>query len=189
MRGRRFIGVFIRAGLLFGLLFGLFGGGLTASLLGLVLPRFGIHLWPMWQLIPAMVLGIGIPMGLLIALADYNLTRTTPPERLDPTGAVRQQVTLEIPLPPDRALEAISRLVFEDLGWGIESRAEGHLTLRTPPRFRSLGEQVTVDLHPMPGGSAVLISSRPLSFVIVVDYNKNRENVLLLREKILNVKF
>jgi hypothetical protein len=127
----------------------------------------------------------GLPLGLLIAATDYQLTRRTPEDRLDPIGAVRQQVTLEVPLTPEKALEAVSRIVFEDLEWAIADRAEGHLALRTPRSFRSFGEEVNVDLHPTPSGSAVLLSSRPLSFVIWIDYNKNRENVLRLREALL----
>lgn len=185
MRGRRFLWVWLRAGLLFGLLFGLIGGGLTASVLALLFGGSGLHLLPLWLLIPLMILATGIPMGLLLALADARITRRTPDERLDPIGAVRQRVTLEVPLPPDAALEGISRVVFEELGWGFEHRETGHLRLRVPASFRSLGEQVTVDLHPTPGGSAVLLYSRPLSSLIVVDYNKNRENVLQLRDLLL----
>ena len=182
MRARRFLWVWLRAGLFFGLLLGLVGGGLTASVLALALRGRGVSLPPLGLLIPLMVVGTGFPLGLLLALADALITRRTPEGRLDPIGAVRQRVTLEVPLPPDEALEAVSRVVFEELGWAIEHRETGHLRLRTPASFRSLGEQVSVDLHPLPGGSAILLYSRPLSPVIVVDYNKNRENVLRFRD-------
>ena len=182
MRARRFFWVWLRAGLFFGLLLGLVGGGLTATLLFFFFRGAGFHLLPVWLLIPLMVVGTGLPLGLLLALADSQITRRTPENRLDPIGAVRQRVTLEVPLPPEEALEAVSRVVFEELGWAIEHRETGRLRLRTPASFRSLGEQVSVDLHPLPGGSAVLLYSRPLSPVIVVDYNKNRENVLRFRE-------
>lgn len=182
--GRRFLWVWLRAGLFFGLLLGVIAGGLTASLLSLFLHRDGVHL-PLWALIPLMILGTGLPLGLVFALTDRALTRNSAEDRLDPMGAVRQRVTLEVPLPPEEALEAIAHLVFAELGWAIVNRATGHLTLRIPPSFRSLGEQMTVDLHPTPDGSAVLLYSRPLSFVIVVDYNKNRENVLRFRELLL----
>ena len=185
MRARRFLWVWARAGLLFGLLIGLLGGGLTATFLATVLGGRGLYLPPLWVLIPLMILGAGLPLGLLLALADFQITRRTPEDRLDPIGAVRQRVTLETPLPPEEALEAVSRVVFEELGWAIEGRETGHLRLRTPASFRSLGEQVTVDLHPTPGGSAILLYSRPLSSLIVVDYNKNRENVLRFRELLL----
>ncbi|MBW3623183.1 MAG: hypothetical protein KY468_07200 [Armatimonadetes bacterium] len=185
MRGRRFLGVFLKSGLFFGLLFGLLGGGLTAMLLSAFLSSRGIPLLPLWMLIPLMVIATGAPMGLLMAVADATMTRSTPEDRLDPSGAVRQRITLEVPLPPEAALEAVSRIVFEELGWAIEKRETGHLTLRTPASFRSFGEQVMVDLHPTPDGSAVLLYSRPLSFLVTVDYNKNRENVLRFRELLL----
>jgi hypothetical protein len=183
LRRRRFLSVAVRAGLFFGLLLGVVVGGLTASLLTALVPA--LRLLPFWVLIPLVMLGTGLVFGLIMAFTDTQLTRSVPEDRLDPIGAVRQRITLEVPLPPDQALEAVSRVVFEDLQWAIEDRAEGHLTLRTPASFKSFGEQVTVDLHPTPDGSAVLIHSRPLSILVWVDYNKNRENVLLLRESLL----
>jgi hypothetical protein len=184
MRRQRAIGVFARAALFFGVLLGLIGGGLTGTFLSALLQSGGRTPPPLPLLIPLMMIACGAVFGLLFAYADYRITRATPDDRLDPTGAVRQRVTLEVPLPPDKALEAASRVAFEELDWAIESRAEGHLRLRAPASFRSLGEQIDIDLHPTPGGSAALICSRPLSPIIVIDYNKNRENVLLLRESL-----
>jgi hypothetical protein len=180
--------VFARAGLFFGLLFGAIGGGLTASVLAALFRAYDIRLLPPGELIPLMIAGTGAVFGALFAYADYRITRATPEDRLDPIGAVRQRVTLEVPLDPERALEAASRIVFEDLEWAIEDRAEGSLLLRVPASFRSFGEQVSVDLHPTPGGSAVLLFSRPLSRVILIDYNKNRENVLRLRDALLSAR-
>ena len=186
MRRRRFLWVAVRAGVFAGVLLGLILGGLTASVVTLVLHGLGIKTWPFFLLLPAMVFGSGVLAGTMIAFADGRITRSTPEDRLDPIGAVRQWVTLEIPVSPDAALEAISRLVFEEMLWTIEGREIGRLLLRAPKSFKSFGEQVTIDLHPTPSGSAVLIHSRPLSRIVVVDYNKNRENVLLLREKIMD---
>jgi hypothetical protein len=185
MRRRRFFGVFLRAGLFFGLLLGLVGGGLTAAALSSGAHRAGLPPPPLWALVPLMFLGTGIPFGLALSFLDALVTRSVPEDRLDSSGAVRQRVTLEVPLPPDEALEAVSRVVFEELGWAIAGRETGHLTLRTPASLRSFGEQVTVDLHPTPNGSAVLLYSRPLSPAFVVDFNKNRENVLRFRELLL----
>jgi hypothetical protein len=183
LRNRRFLRVALRAGLFFGLLLGVVVGGLTASLLTALVPA--LRLLPLILLIPLLALGCGLVFGLIMAFADRQITRSVPEDRLDPIGAVRQRITLEVPVPPDQALEAVSRVVFEELQWAIEDRAEGHLALRTPASFKSFGEQVTVDLHPTPDGSAILIYSRPLSFLVWVDYNKNRENALLLREALL----
>jgi hypothetical protein len=177
--------VFLRAGLFFGVLLGLLAGGLTASLLTAFFRSAGLHLPPLAALVPLMALGTGVPLGLAMAALDALVTRRTTEDRLDPVGAVRQRVTLEVPLPPDDALEAVSRVVFEELGWAIAGRETGHLTLRVPASYRSFGEQVTVDLHPTPDGSAVLLYSRPLSPILVLDFNKNRENVLRFRELLL----
>ncbi len=185
MRRRRYYWVALRAGLFFGVLFGVLGGGLTGAALGAFLPEAGLHRLPLPLLIPLMALLTGVPLGFLFAAVDAALTRSTPDRWLDPIGAVRQSVTLQLPLPPDEAMEALSRLVFETLEWPIENRAVGHLTLRTPRSFGSLGEQVTVDLHPTPSGSAVLLASRPLSRFAVLDYNRNRANLMRLRETLL----
>ena len=186
MRHIRFLCVFLKAGLFFGLLLGVLAGWLPGAIMAALFPRSWVTSLPLVELLALTFAVCGVVFGLFIAFADHWITRGIPEDRLDPCGAVRQRVTLEVPRSPEETLETVSRIAFEDLQWPIEERAEGHLTLRAPKSFRSFGEQVSVDLHPTPDGTAVLLYSRPLSLVIVFDYNKNRENVLNLRQAIID---
>ncbi len=92
-----------------------------------------------------------------------------------------------IPVPPSRCAEEIVRVLGDWAG----ARSvdcfpdDGAVEVRTHASMGSFGERVAVRTTEARGGSMVTVSSRPVSWAVVVDYGRNRRTVRAVLHVIL----
>lgn len=127
-----------------------------------------------------LVLGafFGLIMGLVLSALHAWSVRRRGQDPARTGAAVDVRESLELPLPPDQALERC-RAVLQGMRMKDVrvDAAAGTVSGQARMSWASFGERVECSVAPAEGGSRVEVRSRPTVETTVVDYGKNRQNV------------
>lgn len=171
MRSSLFLRTFLFCGLGYGVLqavMGLVQGEPASRAIG-----FGAFVGILFGLAMATILGIAHSVGLK--------RRGFDPDR-EGGLAVDVRESLEVPLPPEQALEHCRAALERMRVKGVQvDPALATVSGRGRMTWASFGEQVECRVQPADRGSRVEIRSRPTVRTTIVDYGKNRQNVANIR--------
>lgn len=106
---------------------------------------------------------------------------------IDTSPSVRQELDVTVQARPDELFEVCREVLRSLPDLNLETRDSGQLKLvgETGPSWRSFGEHVQIIVREIgPCRSRVWILSRPIHRPVVIDYGKNLENVVNIRDAI-----
>ncbi len=100
------------------------------------------------------------------------------------TFSPRQELTVRLEADVDRVRELALGALQELPAHGVRVDGPSRVESRTRMSWRSWGEELTVELHPVGSATDVVIRSRPNVSMTVVDYGKGRENVEAIAQRL-----
>ena len=145
------------------------------------------------------LLASALPLGIVAAVVVWDLTTGVPggailrvgfaavvaaaalTGRRDRVGWIWPWQRIALRLDPDADVDEVRSRAVQALGEvsprPVDPDRRGRLVVRTPTSMRSFGETVRVEVRAAGAETDVVISSRPLVPVAVIDFGKGRANV------------